>query len=168
MPDPNDPLKRQFLDVFGTGGAAGSSAPGAGGKVHVIRSPGRVNLIGEHTDYNDGLVFPMAIEPEVRIVCRARPDDRVRLASTAFPDEVVEFSVQGMIAKGEPSWADYSKGVAHELRAAGIPLGGMEALVSNTLPVGGGLSSSAAIEVGTAQAFLTLAGLKMDPQRMAL
>src|SRR3954470_3734362 len=133
-----------------------------GGKIHVIRAPGRVNLIGEHTDYNDGFVFPMAIEPEVRIVCRGRSDGLVRIASTVFAGEIAEFSVQGKVAEGKPKWSNYSRGVAGELLGAGIPLTGMDALVSNTLPVGGGLSSSAAIEVATAFSFLTLAGLKMD------
>src|SRR5690349_17888571 len=138
------------------------------GKIHVIRAPGRVNLIGEHTDYNQGLVFPMAIEPEVLIACRTRNDGKVRLASTIFPGEVAEFSVQGKIAKGKPAWANYSKGVAAELLAAGIPLSGMDALVSNTLPPGGGLSSSAALEVSTALAFLKLTGQTMDPMRIAM
>ena len=150
-------VKANFAEVFG-----------AGGKVHVIRAPGRVNLIGEHTDYNDGFVFPMAIEPQVLLACRSRDDGEVRLASTAFPGEIVSFSVQSKIAPGQPAWANYSRGVAAELLAAGIPLTGMEALIDNTLPVGGGLSSSAAVELATAQAFLTLAGLKMDPARVAL
>jgi galactokinase len=136
--------------------------------MHVIRAPGRVNLIGEHTDYNDGFVFPMAIEPHVIMVCRSRDDGKVRLASTAFPKDKVEFSVQQKIVRSEPKWANYFRGVAAELIAAGIPLSGMDLLVHNTLPLGGGLSSSAAIEVGTAQAFLTLAGLKMDLSRLAL
>jgi galactokinase len=149
--------KQQFAQIFGDGG-----------KLHVIRAPGRVNLIGEHTDYNEGFVFPMAIEPEVRIVCRSRDDGKVRLASTAFPGEIAEFSTSERITPGEPKWANYSKGVVAEMLAAGIPLPGMDALIVNTLPVGGGLSSSAAIEVGTAQALLALAGLKMDPGRIAL
>jgi galactokinase len=140
---------------------------GGGGKVHLIRAPGRVNLIGEHTDYNEGFVFPMAIEPHVLLVCRSRDDGVVRVASTQFP-EAVEFSVQTKVTPGEPKWANYVRGVAAELLAAGIPLVGMDALIANTLPVGGGLSSSAAIEVATAQAFLTLEGLKMDAGRVAL
>ena len=83
-------------------------------RAHVVRAPGRVNLIGEHTDYNDGFVFPMAIEPEVRIVCRSRTDQMVRLASTAFPGQVVEFSLQSKIERAEPLWANYSRGVAAE------------------------------------------------------
>src|SRR4051812_49972733 len=101
-------IKQQFADVFG-------EAPG---RMHVIRAPGRVNLIGEHTDYNEGFVCPMAIEPEVRVVCRARPDGVVRLASTAFPGQMAEFSVDGKIARGEPSWTNYVRGVAAELAGA--------------------------------------------------
>jgi len=159
-------LYEQFLRTFG-----GELAVGTGARrhrPHVIRAPGRVNLIGEHTDYNEGFVFPMAIEPEVRLACRGRDDGCVRLASTAFPGQVVEFSVQKKIERGEPAWTNYSRGVAAELVAAGIPLSGMDALISNTLPVGGGLSSSAAIEVATALALLTVSGVDMDRGRIAL
>src|SRR5687768_8357394 len=95
-------IKEHFFRIFGRepqdrgrGGAAAAVR-----KVHVIRAPGRVNLIGEHTDYNEGFVFPMAIEPEVRVVCRAREDGKVRLASAApgYDRDVVEFSVQQRIA----------------------------------------------------------------------
>jgi galactokinase len=160
QPD-NAALKEQFHRLFG---------PGRGTeRVHVVRAPGRVNLIGEHTDYNGGFVLPMAIEPEVRIVCRARNDGVVRLASTAFPEQPVEFSVQRKITRSATgSWDNYSRGVAAEMIAAGIPLVGMDALISNSLPVGGGLSSSAAVEVGTARALLTLAGVEMDASRIAL
>jgi len=155
--DANAALKDRFAQVFGPGG-----------KVHVVRAPGRVNLIGEHTDYNDGFVFPMAIEPEVRIACRTRTDGKVRLGSTVFPNELVEFSLQNKIERGKPTWGNYSRGVAAEMIAAGIPLSGMDALLTNTLPVGGGLSSSAAVEVATGTAFLALAGLKLDQTRLAL
>jgi galactokinase len=150
-------LKAQFDKIFG-----------AGGKIRVIRAPGRVNLIGEHTDYNDGFVFPMAIEPEIRIVCRSRTDGVVCIASTLFEGKVVEFSVQKKIEIAEPKWANYMRGVAAGLLSAGIPLTGMDALYGNTLPPGGGLSSSAAIEVGTATALLALSGDKIDPSRLAL
>jgi galactokinase len=152
-----DTLKQQFGTLFG-----------AGRRIHLIRAPGRVNLIGEHTDYNDGFVCPMAIEPQVTVACRSRDDGVVRIASTAFPGEVAEFSVQARITRGEPSWTNYIRGVAAELIGAGIPLTGMEALYTNNLPVGGGLSSSAAIEVSTGLGLLTLAGLTMDPMRLAL
>src|SRR5277367_3562731 len=108
-------MKDKFLDIFGPSQA----------KVHVVRAPGRVNLIGEHTDYNDGFVFPMAIEPEVRLICRARADGAVRLSSTVYPNELVEFSLQEKIERGNPTWSNYSRGVAAQLIAAGIPLAGM-------------------------------------------
>ena len=110
----------------------------------------------------------MAIEPEVRVLCRGRTDGIVRLASTVYPNEKVEFSLQKKIEAGKPSWGNYGRGIAAELLAAGIPLVGMDALISNSLPVGGGLSSSAAVLVGVGLAMLTLAGGKLDPTRLAL
>jgi galactokinase len=171
-------IKQQFERTFGPSpvGRASDAAPTvpAARKVHVVRAPGRVNLIGEHTDYNEGFVFPMAIEPEVRVVCRARDDGRVRLATTAPPydRDLVEFSVQQRVlpppSKEHVRWSDYPRGVIAELIAAGIPVVGMDALYTNTLPTGSGLSSSAAMEVSTAVACLALAGLEMDPNRLAL
>ena len=157
MPKAIADLKLQFQQIFGDEG-----------KLRVIRAPGRVNLIGEHTDYNDGFVFPMAIEPQFVFICRARSDGRVRLASTSFAGEIAEFSLTEKITRGEPKWANYSKGVAHFLLQAGIPLTGMDCLITNSLPVGGGLSSSAALEIGTARSLLLLAGEAMEPQRLAL
>jgi len=166
MEFPADGVVQQFHQTFG-GGSVSASAP-ARHRVHVIRAPGRVNLIGEHTDYNDGFVFPMAIEPEVRLACRAREDGVVRLVSSVFPGQIVEFSLAKKIERGEPAWANYSRGIAAEMVDAGIPLCGMDCLLTNTLPVGGGLSSSAAVEVGTALALLAVAGQTMDPGRIAL
>ena len=150
-------LQSNFVSLFGPGG-----------KIHIVRAPGRVNLIGEHTDYNDGFVFPMAIAPEVTVVCRARDDGKVKFISTVFPDQPVEFSVNQKITPGEPKWANYIRGVAAELLGAGVPLVGMDAMLSNTLPVGGGLSSSAAILVATGLGLLTLSGTTMDAGRLAL
>ncbi len=154
-------LRAAFADTF----ADDSANPR---RTRIVRAPGRVNLIGEHTDYNDGFVLPMAIEPQTLVVCRGRDDGQVRLASTAFPKQIVAFSVQSRIQPAEPAWANYCRGVAAQLVAAGIPLSGMDALIDSTVPVGGGLSSSAAIEVATGVALLTVAGLEMDPQRLAL
>ncbi|MCC7350509.1 MAG: galactokinase [Phycisphaerales bacterium] len=150
-------IQQQFHSIFGTGG-----------RVRLIRSPGRVNLIGEHTDYNEGFVFPMAIEPEIRFACRARTDGQVRLASSLYPDQIIEFSIHRKIEPGQPAWSNYVRGVAAELIGAGIALEGMDLFVANTLPMGGGLSSSAALEVGTALCFLTQQGQKMDLSRLAL
>src|SRR2546426_7266116 len=115
MDSPHGAIKKDFAAIFG-----------AEGKQHVVRAPGRVNLIGEHTDYNEGFVFPMAIEPHVLLACRSRGDGTVHLGSTAFPRQIVQFSVQQKIARGEPAWANYSRGVAAELIGAGIPLTGMD------------------------------------------
>src|SRR5881227_886767 len=116
---PHAALKQQFAEIFGSGG-----------RVRVIRAPGRVNLIGEHTDYNDGFVCPMAIEPQVTVACRAREDGVVRLASSAFRAQLVEFSVQRKIDRVDDhdaaSWSNYPRGVAAELLGAGIPLVGMD------------------------------------------
>ncbi len=152
-----DDVIRQFHKTFGPGG-----------DVRVVRSPGRVNLIGEHTDYNDGFVFPMAIEPHVTIAFRKRDDGKVRLCSTVYPDAVAEFSVDEPITRGEPKWANYSKGIAAKLIEAGVkPLAGMDAMFGNTLPMGGGLSSSAALEIGTGRALLSLIGRDYDAQDLA-
>jgi galactokinase len=153
-------LRRQFEDTFG-----------GGGKLHVVRAPGRVNLIGEHTDYNEGFVLPMAIEPEIRFVCRTRDDGMIRLASTAFAGQITEFSVNRKIeraADGELGWTNYPRGIVAQLVHAGIPLPGMDCLISNTLPIGGGLSSSAALLIGTARCLLALGGLDIDLQRLAM
>ena len=154
---------------FAAARAAFEQAFGAGGTVRIVRSPGRVNLIGEHTDYNDGFVFPMAIEPHVLIVCRKRDDGRVRLATVLYPGEVAEFSLREPITRGQPKWANYSRGIAAKLIEAGrTELVGMDALLTNTLPMGGGLSSSAALEVGTGRALLALSGQEIDSQFLAL
>ena len=135
--------------------------------MRIIRAPGRVNLIGEHTDYNDGFVFPMAIEPQVLFVCRARDDKKVIVRSTSFPDKPAEFSIAGPVTRGEPKWSNYVRGAVAGLLEKDVPLVGMDCLIINTLPMGGGLSSSAAMEVGTARAMLTLAGESLDPAAVA-
>lgn len=141
-----------------------------GGTIRVIRAPGRVNLIGEHTDYNGGLVLPIAIEPQVLIACRKREDGKVHLASAApeFKGNDAVYSIREEIMPGAPKWANYCKGVTAELLKAGRKLSGMEAMIVNSLPVGSGLSSSAAILVGIGRAHLTLSGEDMDGQELAL
>ncbi len=154
----NNLLRQQFAQTFSPGG-----------RCKIVRAPGRVNLIGEHTDYNDGFVFPMAIEPEVRIVCRATEDGLVRFASTMFPGEIVEFSINDTVPKAPRGhWSNYVRGAAAMLRNAGIPVVGMDAVMTNSLPGGGGLSSSAAVEVATAQAMIALVGHNIEPMRLAL
>jgi galactokinase len=118
---------------------------------------GRVNLIGEHTDYNDGYVLPIAIDRVVVFAGRARSDGIVRLWSTHF-QAYAQFSLEGLPETFEqqshilPAWARYILGVIAELTRAGVVLRGFDAVVHGDVPVGGGMSSSAAIEVATAQA----------------
>ncbi|MGC4030800.1 MAG: galactokinase [Tepidisphaeraceae bacterium] len=146
-----------FFAAFG-----GTAAP------ILVRSPGRVNLIGEHTDYNDGFVFPMAIEPHVLMAVRVRDDEKVAVRTTLFPEHPVEFSVAGKIEPGEPSWGNYVRGIIAMLKNKGVPLVGLDCMITNTLPPGGGLSSSAAMEVGMGRAMLALAGETMDALALAL
>ncbi len=120
-------------------------------------APGRVNLIGEHTDYNDGYVLPLAVDRVAAFAGRTRKDATVRLWSTHF-NEYAEFSLDGLPETFErqreplPSWARYVLGVVAELRRSGIALQGFDAIISGDVPLGGGMSSSAAVEVATAQA----------------
>ncbi len=123
----------------------------------VAWAAGRVNLIGEHTDYNDGFVLPIAVDRVVAFAGRARSDGIVRLWSTHF-QEYAQFSLEGLPETFDqqssvlPAWARYVLGVIAELTRAGAILCGFDAVVNGDIPVGGGMSSSAALEVATAQA----------------
>ncbi len=131
----------------------------------LIRSPGRVNLIGEHTDYNDGFVLPLAIERALWIALRARPDDTVRMWS-ALGDQREEFSLSALSRGG--GWAAYVQGVAYELLRAGKNLAGWEGTIVSNIPTGAGLSSSAALELGVARAFAEVSPFPWDPVEMAV
>ena len=132
----------------------------------LVRAPGRVNLIGEHTDYNGGFVFPMAIDREVWIALTPRADDRVEVYSVDF-DEDATFAC-GAIAHGEPRWLEYIRGVAWALAAEGHALKGWTGTVTGDVPRGAGLSSSAALEVATVMAFISTSGLDLTPTQRAL
>ncbi|MGC8624870.1 MAG: galactokinase [Phycisphaerae bacterium] len=150
-------LKQEFARQFGhTDGSF----------IHT-RAPGRVNLIGEHTDYNEGFVFPIAIDRYTTIFAKARTDAKVRLFSTT-QHELSEFSVAGPVAKDSPKWSLYAKGVAEALRQRGLVTHGMDGIISTTVPIGGGLSSSASFEVATGLAFLTANGTTLDKVELAL
>lgn len=131
----------------------------------VVRAPGRVNLIGEHTDYNDGFVLPMAIEREVWIALRPRADRRVKVQSLDFAEEAC-FGLDP-VQRGGPAWGEYPKATAWALEGAGLRLAGWEGLMSSDVPIGAGLSSSAAVELATARAFASVSGLAWDPAAMA-
>ncbi len=123
--------------------------------VRVFTSPGRVNLIGEHIDYCGGPVLPAALTMKTTIVARKRKDDIIRMRATDL-DVCVETSISEIPnLKGKLKWGDYQLGVADELMKAGYPICGCDLLFDDTTPHGGGLSSSAAIEVSTALCLAT-------------
>ena len=121
----------------------------------IFCAPGRVNLIGEHTDYNDGFVLPCAIGFATRVAIAARPDQKLMVRSAEFA-QGFEFDLQNMPQKAHGVWSDYVVGVAVMVRNAGHVLHGANLLVHGEVPFGAGLSSSAAIEVATALALLSL------------
>jgi galactokinase len=129
---------------------------GAEGKVRLVRGPGRVNLIGEHTDYNGGFVMPMALEVAVRLALVPHDGPAVTLWSEQF-GERAEFRIGQPEPPKPPHWLVYPMKVAAVLRDAGLELRGFKAVVEGDVPVGSGLSSSAAYEVASALAFLVAA-----------
>jgi galactokinase len=131
----------------------------------IVRAPGRVNLIGEHTDYNDGFVLPLAIDRAIWIALAARADRRVAVYSADF-DELGEFSLEQLVPQ-QAGWLEYLKGVAWSLQEAGYGLTGWEGVVRGDVPQGAGLSSSAALEVAAARAFAALAAWDWEPVAMA-
>ena len=132
---------------------------------YVVRAPGRVNLIGEHTDYNDGFVLPMAIDRAVWIALRPRPDDTVRVHSLDL-DRSATFLLADLRYE-DAGWSEYVKGVAWALQGAGYRLAGWEGVLAGDVPRGAGLSSSAAVELATARAFQVVSGFDWDPPSMA-
>jgi galactokinase len=127
---------------------------------------GRVNLVGEHTDYNDGLVFPTLIPQRTVIAIRTRHERTVRLRSDARGMTPVEMPLDGLRASG--SWADYVLGVADALMRRGHVLGGFDAAVRSTIPNGAGLASSAALAVATGRALREAFRLPLDEREIAL
>jgi galactokinase len=131
----------------------------------VVRAPGRVNLIGEHTDYNDGFVMPLATEGAIYLAITPTSKAVVSVYSVDFEEEG-EFSLASEPEKGE-GWIEYMKGVAVMLSRDGYGLSGFEGVLGGDVPVGAGLSSSAALEMATARALASVADLPWDPATMA-
>ena len=129
--------------------------------VSVAMAPGRVNLIGEYTDFNDGFVFPMTVDRGVYVAIRARTDKTVRVASIRY-EELVEYELDEFQAPKPGSWQSYVLGVVEELRLRGHLMHGFEAAVDGNLNLGAGLSSSAALEVATAVSLREMAGFEMS------
>lgn len=130
----------------------------------VVRAPGRVNLIGEHTDYNDGFVLPMAIDRATWIALRPRSDRQVQVHSLNL-DKVAVFDLDNLTpGKG---WAEYLKGMAWALQDSGFALNGWEGMLLSDVPIGAGLSSSAALELAIARAFCVVSGWEWPAVQMA-
>ena len=130
-------------------------------------APGRVNLIGEHTDYSGGFVMPAAIDFRTIATIRSRSDGRILIASENMSEEVW-YPANPLPAAARKHWSDYPMGVAWSLAEEGVRLGGFELLLEGDVPLGAGLSSSASIEVATAFALLELAGASLPLATVAL
>lgn len=129
----------------------------------IARAPGRVNLIGEHTDYNDGFVMPIAIDRDVFIAAQSRSDSRV--CATALDvqgGQTDVFALDDIPHHPDYRWANYVRGVAYFLEQRGVTLTGMDAVITSNLPSGAGLSSSAALEVCTATILLAFTPQHLD------
>lgn len=134
----------------------------------VVRAPGRVNLIGEHTDYNDGFVLPCAIGPATMVAISKRHDNNVEVIAADFGDAGDQFSLELPLERNpEQPWADYVRGMMSALQNAGYALSGAKIAIAGNLPKGAGLSSSAALEVAVGKAILALASTDIDNTRLA-
>jgi galactokinase len=136
----------------------------------IVAAPGRVNVIGEHTDYNDGFVLPMAIERYAIMAADRSVDGKnvIQIRDTAKGVEPALIDLSAPVKPGTPKWGNYPRGVIAGFLARGIKLGGLDVLLHSTVPLGGGLSSSAALEVCTATLLETVTGKKLDPVEKAL
>ncbi len=138
-----------------------------------VVSPGRVNLLGEHVDYNQGVVLPIAIDRFVRLAARPRPDDRVVIESLDLKSKV-QFKLadleQRIDTEGRPltGWALYPAGVAWALRESGLKVRGLDAVIASDLPIGAGLSSSAALELAFAAAWQAVSGWQAERMQLAM
>jgi len=133
-----------------------------------IQAPGRVNLIGEHTDYNGGFVLPCAIDYHTAISGSARNDKRVRVIAVDYANEQDEFSLdEPIVARPDQLWSNYVRGVVKYLLEAGYSFAGADLAISGNVPQGAGLSSSASLEVAVGQFFTSLYKLSATPTELA-
>jgi galactokinase len=134
----------------------------------VVRAPGRVNLIGEHTDYNDGFVLPCAIGPSTMVAASRRDDNAVHIVAVDFDNAVDQFDLTGPVERNaEQPWADYVRGMIMALQNDGHALMGANIAIAGNLPKGAGLSSSASLEIAVGKSVLALANIEIDHTRLA-
>ena len=148
-------VRQRFAEIFGAEPTA------------VVRAPGRVNLIGEHTDYNDGYVLPVAIDRSILVAASPRDDRQVIIHTLDF-GESVTFSLDDIEHDQAQAWSNYQRGVAYFLEEQGFKLPGLNAVIVGDVPIGSGLSSSAAIEVSMAYTWQVLAGFELSRVQLAL
>jgi len=146
-------LRQKFQALFGE-------------EPRIFRAPGRVNLIGEHTDYNDGFVMPVAVDLYVWVAIAPRADSRLVVHSTNF-NQRVEFALEDLSVHSEKAWSDYVRGVAYFLSRAELGLRGANLVLYGEVPMGAGLSSSAACEVGVGYSLEQISGIPVDLLRLA-
>src|SRR5579884_864154 len=170
------PLRHESSEDIGSTAGSAAQIPEAlarfaeerrGNSVRFFRAPGRVNLIGEHTDYNDGFVLPAAIRFSAWAAAAKREDRKVVVHSANFGD-TREFDADRLPASRSGHWSDYIAGVIGALAEDGMAPPGAELTISGDVPIGSGLSSSAALETVTALALVSLAGMPIDRTRIAL
>ncbi|WP_054179950.1 galactokinase [Trabulsiella odontotermitis] len=136
---------------------------------HVIQAPGRVNLIGEHTDYNDGFVLPCAIDYQTVISCAARNDRTVRVIAADYDNQIDEFSLDApIVTHDSQQWSNYVRGVVKHLQKRDRNFGGVDMVISGNVPQGAGLSSSASLEVAVGTVLQQLYHLPLDGTQIAL
>jgi galactokinase len=152
----NDQFNDEFEQLY--------KAPAQG----ISSAPGRVNLIGEFTDYNNGFVLPCALEFDTRILFRKRADNHVIVHSLHYPGERDKFSVDGEIRQGDSQWGNYIRAVVYVLKRQGHLLCGVDLLIDSNVPQGSGLSSSAALEVAVTGVFNHLCQLNLSGEMIAL
>ncbi len=127
----------------------------------IVRSPGRINLIGEHTDYNEGFVLPAAIDKAAYISLTPRADDQINLIAVDLKD-TFSTTTNSILSLSTPAWANYLLGVAAQFIKAGIPLSGFDAALTSDIPMGAGLSSSAAVECAMVMALNIATNSQLD------
>jgi len=134
----------------------------------IVAAPGRVNVIGEHTDYNDGFVLPMAIERyAIMAADAAATPGKISVYDTQFKEDAT-IDISAPVTKGQPKWSNYIRGVLAGFQHRGVTIPALDVAFMSTVPLGGGLSSSAALEVSTATLLEAATGKKIDPIEKAL
>jgi len=157
-------MKQKLIDGFNK--VFGDESKNSAADLRVFFAPGRVNLIGEHIDYNGGLVFPCALDIGTYVAVRRRDDDVIRLASADF-EPLVTVAVDNLAFNPDHGWANYPKGVAFCLGEMGNRLTGFDMYFLGDLPNGAGLSSSASVSVATATALNGIFNLGIEPVELA-